>query len=226
MALIEGRPFIDYHLDWLRSAGIRDVVLCTGRKAQAVREHCGNGMGHGLLLRYSSEGEPLGTAGALKHAERYIRRSPFLLLNGDSIFDFDLGGMVFDHWSHEANATLALARPQEASRHRRVWLDPEERITRFGEDETDAGAAASTVSTAAWWVNAGVYLFGRDIFSQIPEVAHAISLEQDVLPRMVGNGLYGFRSNGYFIDLGVPKDFARAQEELPERFGGVHQNSR
>ena len=189
MALIEGRPFIDYQLDWLRSAGIRDVVLCTGHEARTVREHCGNGMGHGLLLRYSTEEEPLGTAGALKHAERYIRRSPFLLLNGHSIFDFDLGGMVFDHWSHEASATMALARPQEASRHGRVWLS-------------------------------------RNIFSQIPEVARNLSLEQDVLPQMVGGSLYGFRSNGYFIDVGVPEDFARAQKELPERFSCVHQNLR
>jgi NDP-sugar pyrophosphorylase family protein len=226
MALIEGRPFIDYQLDWLRSAGIRDVVLCTGHEARTVREHCGNGMGHGLLLRYSTEEEPLGTAGALKHAERYIRRSPFLLLNGHSIFDFDLGGMVFDHWSHEASATMALARPQEASRHGRVWLDPEERITRFGEKQPAADPVASAVSTAACWVSAGVYLFSRNIFSQIPEVARNLSLEQDVLPQMVGGSLYGFRSNGYFIDVGVPEDFARAQKELPERFSCVHQNLR
>jgi NDP-sugar pyrophosphorylase family protein len=107
-----------------------------------------------------------------------------------------------------------------------VWLDPEERITRFGEKEPAATPVASAVSTAACWVSAGVYLFSRNIFSQIPEVARNLSLEQDVLPQMVGGSLYGFRSNGYFIDIGVPEDFARAQKELPERFSCVHQNLR
>ncbi len=224
MAPVAGRPFIDYQLDWLRGIGIRDVVLCTGYKAQSVREYCGNGMTHGLLLRYSPESEPRGTAGALKHAEHYVRRGPFVLLDGDSFFELDLAGMLFDHWSHGARATLGLARAPEPGRYASVWLDPQEQVLQFGNAAPDFESDVVALSTQ--WVNGGVYVFERSIFELIPNAPEPISLEREILPLMIGVGLYGFRSNAYFIDIGVPEDFTRAQIELPEKLACVPQDSR
>lgn len=223
LAPVAGRPFLQYLLGQLRFAGIRQVTLCIGYKAEIVRATFGDGAALGLALTYAEEREPLGTAGALKHAESYVTRSPFLMFNGDSICAVDVAALVAAHGARRASATLALVRVNSCGRYGSVWLDDAGGVTGFHEKcAGDSGVA----SDEPGWINAGVYVFGRKIFSAIPPVPPAVSLETEILPRLVGRGLYGFASEGYFIDIGIPEDFARAQEELPRRFGHVFSHSR
>lgn len=223
MALVAGRPFLVFLLEWLRGSGIREVVLCAGYKADAVREYFGDGSSYGLSLRYSIEPEPLGTAGALKLAEPYLKRGTFLVLNGDSAVELDLTGLLVEHIRHNATATMALVQSDQRWRYGRVWIDEEDKVIGFAEKEVP-GSAPSLGATE--WTNGGVYAFEWHVPLLIPTAPPAVSFETDLLPRLVGNGLFGFRSNGYFIDIGVPDDYSRAQEELPRRFGCVHSNSR
>ena len=222
MALIASRPFLEYQIGWLRDNGIEDVVLCTGYLGEAIRDHFGNGSHFGLSVRYSREREPLGTAGALKDSEDFIKADTFLVLNGDSAVEVDLGGLLAEHKRRNSAATLTVAKSDRTDRYGQVQLDRENRVTAFSEKR----ASESQVSSAWGWINGGVYVFERIVLSLIPPAPPAVSLETFLLPELIGKGLHGFRSEGYFIDIGVPEDLERAQEELPRRYGYVHAHTR
>jgi len=223
LALVGGRPFLEYLFGWLRGAGIHDLILCTGYASEAIREHFGTGGPCGLSLRYSEEAVPLGTGGALRGAEHLISKGTFLVLNGDSIVDVDLERLLIDHLRRKSAATMTLALAPQPERYGQVSIGEQQEVLAFAEKEA---AGASGPARASRYINGGVYAFQREALALIPPAPPAVSLERSVLPRLIGNGLRGFRSEGYFIDIGVPEDFRRAQEELPRRLGYVHAHPR
>ena len=221
LAPVGGRPFLEFVLLQLRCSGIRDVTLCVGYRNEQVREYFGNGKQWGLAIRYSVENGQLGTAGALKHAQRLIRNSPFIALNGDSILELDFGQIVEFHRRRSALVTLALAEVSCDRRYGSVLADDSGQVMLFHEKmKHDDGAGASFHKHAL--INAGVYVLNREIFDAIPCAPPAVSLETAVFPCLIGRGLYGCRCDGYFVDIGIPQDYAKAQRELPERFHHAH----
>ena len=222
MALIASRPFLEYQIGWLRDNGIEDVVLCTGYMGETIRDHFGNGSNFGLSVRYSREREALGTAGALKDSRDFINGNTFFVLNGDSAVEVDLVELLSAHRRQNSAATLTVAKSDRTDRYGHVQLDREDRVTAFSEKQ----ASEPQFSSAWGWINGGVYLFEGPVISLIPPAPPAVSLETFVLPKLIGKGLHGFRSEGYFIDIGLPEDFERAQEELPRRYGYVLANTR
>lgn len=217
LAPVGDRPFLEYVLLQLRAAGIRDVTLCVGYRGQQVAEYFEAGVRWGMSLSYSLEREPLGTAGALKNAESFVRHDQFLVLNGDSILDVNLLKMAEYHRRHMALATLALARVASAPRYGGVRTDENGRITDFSEKGSAANLSVAVLEDSAR-INAGVYFFDRRILGRIPTAPPAVSLETDIFPRFAANDALGFPADGYFVDIGVPEDYARAQRELPRRF--------
>ena len=210
LAPVGGRPFLDYQLSWLSSSGIRDVVLCVGYKRAEVQKFAACGQQWELNIRYAVEQQALGTAGALKNAEALIAKYPLLVLNGDSLLEIDLSAFVEFHEQHHAIATLGLARVAASSRYGSVLLDCKNRILSFTEKNTTAMESANTLQL----INGGVYLFSREIMDMIP--AHkSVSLESEIFPRLSGKRIFGYTNTGYFIDIGVPEDFEKAQRELP-----------
>ncbi len=217
LAPIGDRPFLEYLLLCLRSGGIGSVCLAVGYKGDQVMEHFRNGSRWGISLSYAVEQEPLGTAGALKNAASFVDRGPFLALNGDSVLDAQYQNLVRFHAERGALATLALSQVAETQRYGRVRTDAAGRILGFLEKvgTTETGGSRPCEGLA---INAGVYVFGREIFQEIPAAPPPVSLEMDVFPKLVSRGFYGFLTAGYFIDIGIPEDYARAQKELPARF--------
>jgi NDP-sugar pyrophosphorylase family protein len=153
---------------------------------------------------YSREPTPLGTAGALRLALPLLPGDPLIVLNGDSHTEVDLRAMLARHKASGATITLALAMCLDAQRFGRVHLDQVDRITRFEEKAPHAGAG---------WINAGVYLFQRDMLGTIP-ADRAVSLEREVFPAWINRGLFGFRTTGQVIDIGTPSSFAEAQRQF------------
>src|SRR5262245_52364369 len=121
LAPVAGRPFIDHLLDYLRRQGVTDVVLCTGFGAEQVATHCGDGSAWDVRLRYSPEPCPLGTGGAVRHAQQYIT-GPFLVLNGDSLVRVDLTRLLAHHLDKGARITLALIEVADRLRFGSVTL--------------------------------------------------------------------------------------------------------
>jgi NDP-sugar pyrophosphorylase family protein len=214
MAPVGGRPFLEYLLRRIAHAGIRKVVLCIGYLGQQIQEYFGNGSSLGLSLTYSIEQELLGTAGAVKNAEPCLQQKTCFVFNGDSFLDVDLAGMLGFHCERKALLTIALAHYPDPARYGQVLLDGDSALTAFIEKGV---ASLESRSGTECYINGGVYLMSPDVLGRIP-AAQAVSWERDVFPRFIGAGLYGYSATGYFIDIGVPSDFQRAQTELVQQF--------
>ncbi|MBI4806801.1 MAG: nucleotidyltransferase family protein [Desulfovibrio sp.] len=200
LAHVAGRPFLDYILDWLTDSGITQAVLCTGHMADMVQQHYGDRHGD-LHLAYSREETPLGTGGALRLAAPLVRTDLALVLNGDSFVEADL--REFADWFHERKARVGIlaVAVQDASRFGRLVLDREGAVQAFLEKEPDAGPGD---------INSGVYLMERDVLSHLSP-ATPLSLEHDVFPALIGQGLYAYTAQGRFLDIGTPASYAEAQ---------------
>ena len=201
LASVRGRPFLSFLLDQLTAAGLRRIVLCTGYMGDLVRAEYGETYADAELV-YSREDVPLGTGGALRLALPLLGTGDVLVLNGDSYCDADLAD--FRRWQQErsAESALVLTRVADTSRYGRVEVEPDGMLKSFREKGGAAGAG---------WINAGIYLLGQDLFRSIP-VGRAVSLEKDVLPGRIGAALYGYRTDGRFLDIGTPRSYTAAEK--------------
>lgn len=201
LAEVRGRPFLAYLLDQTVAAGLRSVVLCTGYMGDRVQAIFGDTYG-GLYLAYSQEAAPLGTAGALRLALPLFASDPVLIMNGDSFCDANLQAFWTWHSAKRANGTIRLIKASDTKRYGRVRMDAEGLVLSFNEksDNSEAG-----------WINAGIYLISRRLLLTIP-VDRAVSLEQEMFPAWIGQGLYGYRDAGRFLDIGMPEAYAAAEQ--------------
>ncbi len=199
LADVRGRPFLAYILDQLAAVGIRDVVLCTGWLGEQVEEALGSRYGS-LHLTYSQESSLLGTAGALQLALPLLKSDRVLVMNGDSFCQVDLQDLWQWHQYRDAQATLVLTETEDTGRYGRVWVDEEGLVLGFDEKGSERGPGL---------INAGVYLLNREMLLT-PTAQRAGSLERDVFPSWVGQGLYGYKSQAPFLDIGTPEAYAKA----------------
>lgn len=202
LASVGGQPFLELLVQQLRSQGIRRLVMCTGYLGGQIENEFGDGRSWDVAIEYSQELIPLGTAGAIKLAQPYVRRAPdFVVMNGDSFLEVDLRQLIGFHREHGGLGTMAVVQVKNAGRYGTVQMDIEGRVIGFSE---------KTGREAPGMVNAGVYVFDRTVLEHIPE--GPASLERDVFPRLLNQGLYALEQQGMFIDIGTPEDYARAQE--------------
>jgi len=216
LAPVGGKPFLAYLLKLLADAGLSRVVLCVGYRADQIERWLGNGKDLGLSVSYSREEEPMGTAGALKLAySRYAKGERILAINGDSILQLSLPAMWELHVSRRSDATIALAHVPDVSRYGSVEVSENDEVILFREKcgENYSENFGAQRQPASGFINGGVYLFEPSVMESVPD-GRPISLEREVLPAQLSCGLLAYKSNGYFIDIGVPQDLLRAQVEL------------
>lgn len=206
LALIHGRPFLTYLLDQLAAAGARKVVFCIGYMADMVEKELGDHYGT-IRLTYSREGEPLGTGGALRQALPLFSSDPVLVMNGDSFMDADLAAYLSWFMTKELEASLVLAQVPDTGRFGQVTVDEKDRILGFEEKGAHQGSG---------WINAGIYLLQKTILRLIPEGKY-FSLERELFPQLLPERLYGFRSEGKFIDIGTPESYSQAERFFATR---------
>jgi NDP-sugar pyrophosphorylase family protein len=201
LASVGDQSFLELLVRQLQHQGIRRLVMCSGYLAEQIENKFGDGSAWDVSIEYSREEQPLGTAGALKLAQRYLQiASDFLVMNGDSFLEADFGQLVRFHRERKALATMAVVRVQDAGRYGTVRIDSGNRVIGFTE---------KTGTNAPGLINAGVYVFNRAIFEHIPD--GPMSLERDIFPRILDRGVYALEQRGMFIDIGTPEDYARAQ---------------
>ena len=203
MAPVAGRPFLAWLLDDLREAGFDHIILSLGYKHEAVEAWVASRPDRDSITCVVEE-EPLGTGGGVRLALRQAREDAVFILNGDTFFGVDYPAMQAFHRQSGAQATLALKPLRDFDRYGEVTLDGEGRITAFREKRPCAEGL----------INGGVYLLQRDALAEMPE---RFSLEKDYFePKAESAGLAGFRSEGYFIDIGIPADYDRAQRDFAD----------
>lgn len=194
-------PFLKLLVLQLRAQGIRHLVMCTGHLAEQIEQRFDDGGEWGMTIHYSRETRPLGTAGAVKLAERYLTQAPdFLVMNGDSFLEMNFRQFIRFHRMHDGLVSMAVRKVSNAARYGTVRTNQSNRIVAFDEKRH---------SKAPGIINGGVYLFRRAILKHIPD--GTASLERDVFPRLLERGIYAVEQTGMFIDIGTPDDYARAQ---------------
>jgi mannose-1-phosphate guanylyltransferase len=202
------RPFMVYMLEWLRGHGVDDVIMSCGFLPTRIQEALGDGSKLGIRLRYVVEPEPRGTAGALKFAEEFLD-DRFLLLNGDVLTDFDVGAQLRQHEETGAAGTLGLVPVEDPSAYGLVLLDEDRSVRGFlekpGSDEL--------AGVREYLISAGIYVLERSVLDLI-DPARPVSIEREVWPRLVGNGLYGYPSRAYWMDIGTPDRYLQATFDI------------
>jgi mannose-1-phosphate guanylyltransferase len=203
------RPFLAYAIEWLAAHGVTEVVLACGFLPDVLREVLGDDERAGVAITYVAEPEPLGTAGAIRYAadalgDRLADR--FLALNGDVLADLDLSALLKAHEEHDARATIAVHPVEDSSAYGLVRRDAGERVLEFLE---------KTGETVPGEINAGAYVLERSVLDLVP-AGQAVSIEREVFPRLVGEGLYGHLLDGYWMDIGTPERYLQASWDILE----------
>jgi mannose-1-phosphate guanylyltransferase len=201
------RPFIAYMLEWLGRHGVDDVIMSCGFLATAVRNVLGDGSQYGLRLRFVEEPEPRGTAGALKYAEDLLEER-FLMLNGDVLTDIDLTAQIAQHEATKATATLALVPVDDPSAYGLVRLHDDHAVEEFVEKPS-----ADQIDTKL--ISAGAYVLERGILDLIAPDRN-VSIEREIWPQLVGDGLYGYPADAYWLDIGTPERYLQGTFDILE----------
>jgi len=201
LAHVRGKPFLAYLLEQVASAAIRHCILCVGYLGEQIRAAFGDSYA-GMYLVYSQESMPLGTAGALRLALPLSQSDTVLAMNGDSFCGVNLSDLWAWHSRRNANATLVLVETSNTTRYGRVSVAADGTIVGFDKKKDGEGVG---------WINAGIYVLRHALIESIP-TRRAVSLETDMFPAWTGQGLYGYRSTGRFLDIGTPESYVLADQ--------------
>jgi mannose-1-phosphate guanylyltransferase len=203
---LAGRPHVAYVIDWLVRHGVDDVIVSCGHLAEGMRRALTE-LEPGVEIRYAEEPDARGTAGAIRFAEDLLG-DRFLVLNGDVLCDLDLTALVQQHERTGARATIALYPVEDPSGYGLIHRHDDGEITEFLEKPTPEQIDTDEI-------NAGAYLLERSVLEWIPG-DRAVSIEREVFPKLIGDGLYGIRLEGYWIDIGTPERYLEANWDILE----------
>ncbi|MCX7728403.1 MAG: HAD-IIIA family hydrolase [Bacteroidia bacterium] len=204
MANVAGSPFLYYILKHLQIQGIKDIYISVGYKSEKIQEYFGNYF-HSSFLHYIKEEEPLGTGGAISYAIQQINADNILIINGDTFLNFDLNQFIQAHQNE--NLTLLLKYVQQSNRYGFVDF----------ENQYVQGFSEKSEEIRNGWINAGVYLMNKKFFLSTAPQQKVFSFEKDYLEKIYTRyPIKVFTINKYFIDIGVPEDYERAQKDFSE----------
>ena len=204
MAPVNDRPFLTYILDYLIEYQYNKVILSVGYLHEKIEEYFGNQY-KTLEIDYAVESEPLGTGGGILFAMSKCVTDNVLVINGDTMFKVDLDAFERFHREKEGLLSIVLREVEDVSRYGSVVIGNDNLIALFAEKMASSGRG---------FINGGVYLINQKLFEKYPQ-PQKFSFEKDLMTKFYTQELfYAMPSDGYFIDIGIPEDYARAQEEL------------
>jgi D-glycero-alpha-D-manno-heptose 1-phosphate guanylyltransferase len=205
MASVVGRPFLEHLLNHCLQFGYQEVTLSVGYKAALIIQHFGESY-KGIKLNYAVEKEALGTGGAIRFAlDTAAPESVWTILNGDTLFSCDLHELHHFYKEKNADMAIALKRMQHFDRYGLVNCDADNHVTAFLEKQyADEGL-----------INAGVYMFSAGLLQQHFENQRKFSFEKDFMEKYLNAfKFFGIELDGYFIDIGIPEDYQKANKDL------------
>lgn len=210
MAPVAGKPFLWYLLAYLKRYSVSRVVLSVGYLREVIKDWIAeNGSRFPYEIDYAVEEVPLGTGGGIRLALDKCHDENVLVLNGDTFFDVDLDELMTVHESRPASISIAMKPMRDFDRYGRVMVDDASGcIERFCEKEPCAEGL----------INGGVYAISRKRLD-LTALPEKFSFEKEVLePESARGCVYGYVSDGYFIDIGIPEDYHKADREFPHLF--------
>lgn len=207
MADIAGKPFLAYLLQYLQEYGFTDCCISVGYKQEKIIEYFGDNY-LGIKISYACEDTPLGTGGAIVNSLKNCDQAkPVVVLNGDSFLKIDYKKLADFHHKENSQITMVLREMEDCSRYGVVEIDEKNHIKNFAEKNP-------TLKNGL--INGGIYLINPKVFTQF-SLPNSFSFEKDFLSQYLADfEIKGFISNEYFIDIGIPQDYEKAQKELPQ----------
>ena len=203
MVEIDGKPIIGYQVDWMRAQGVTDVVFLCGYMGKMIEDYFDDGTGHGITAHYSFEETPLGRGGAIKRGLSLVPEDvrDVLVANGDIITNQPLDPIIDLHQTSGATGTMMLV--PYPSQYGVVESDDQDVVTRFIEK-----------GSLPFWINAGVYLFKRQIEPLLPDVGdHETTTFQDLANE---GRLAAYRSTMAWTSIESPKDLSDITDQIRE----------
>lgn len=203
LAEVNGKPFIHFVLNYLAEQGIEHAILSVGYMGEMIEKLIGSAY-EKMKVSYVYEETPMGTGGGIYLSLKEARQDVVAVVNGDTIFQVDLQSMTEFHIANHADFTLALKRMENFDRYGTVEIDDNGYITAFKEKQFMAEGL----------INGGVYAVSRHGFVD-HKFELPFSLEQDYFEKYLKKDVIcGIECDAYFLDIGIPEDFKRAQVEL------------
>jgi NDP-sugar pyrophosphorylase family protein len=202
------RPFLLYQIDTLKRAGITDITLSLSYQPHKIEQQLGDGSDFGVHLKYTTEPQPMGTAGAYKYAEELIRE-PTVVFNGDILTDLDLKAVIREHDERGATATIVLTPVENPSAYGLVETEEDGRVRRFLEKPKPDEITVNTI-------NAGTYVLHPRVLDYIP-AGENHSFEYGLFPTLLERGekFYAHIPNKtYWLDIGTPQRYLQAHDDL------------
>jgi D-glycero-alpha-D-manno-heptose 1-phosphate guanylyltransferase len=207
MAPINGRPFLEYQIDYWIAQGIEQFVISVGYLRQIIMSHFGKSYRE-ARIDYAIEKTPQGTGGGLLRAIQKLKdQQKILLLNGDTFFEVNLSELDSFHTERQSDWTFSLFRSNEKGRYLGMEVDANGRVISLNSGSKDLGQPC----------NGGVYLVNTKILKAAGlRSGEKLSIEDDIMPSYFSAGkmLYGYICDGRFIDIGVPEDYFRSSKIL------------
>jgi len=201
MAPVNGKPFIHYVISHFQQQGITDIVFALGYKSDAFDSYLSS-----LSINYklSIEDEPLGTGGAIKLACGIATSANVIVTNGDTLYKANIAALSAFHTTKNADCTICLKPMQQFDRYGVVHINETQRITSFKEKQFYESG----------YINAGLYALNREQFLS-EALPQKFSFEKDYMEALFSQrNMFGNVQDEYFIDIGIPEDYARAQKKL------------
>lgn len=199
MLKIDGKPFLDFILDYFSSYGFKKFVLCAGYRSEKIKKYYKEKGGRKIV--FSVEKKPLGTGGAILYARKLINSDRFFVANGDSFLKADLDSFLVSHTRRKALISIALSRINHRLDCGYVSLNKSRMITSFNE---------KSLGNKAKYFNSGVYIFDKKVFSYMP--SGKFSLEYDFFPKLMKKKIYGFLVKQEPLDIGTPERLKKAHK--------------
>ncbi len=205
LALVNEKPFINYLIKFLENFEYEKIIISVGYQTETIQSHI-NSLNSKVEIVYSKEDSPLGTGGALKKALSLCSNEQVLVLNGDSFFEIDLNEFSFYHDYCGADFTLALKDVPESGRYGTIEISPEGNVLRFKEKNS---------SNESGLINAGIYLVRKNFYLEQCPKQETFSLEKDIVEALYSRfNFRGWMGRGYFIDIGIPEDYKKANDDF------------
>jgi NDP-sugar pyrophosphorylase family protein len=201
------RPFLRHQLDLLERVGVSEVIFSLGYRPEPIQAAFGDGSAFGKRILYAVEQTPLGTGGAVKHAEPHLDATT-IVFNGDILTDVDLPAVVARHRSSGASATLVLTPVSDPSAYGLVESDEAGRVRRFIEKPDPAQITTDTI-------NAGIYVLETAALSLMPPAVNH-SIERAFFPALLARGDFvaAYVHRGYWIDIGTPQKYLQVHRDI------------
>ncbi|WP_196594144.1 sugar phosphate nucleotidyltransferase [Pectinatus sottacetonis] len=206
MVPIMGKPLLEHNMNLLKFHGIRDIILSICYKPDYIKNYFGSGAAFGLNIKYITEESPLGTGGAIKNCENYLK-STFFVFNSDILSNINYSEMLRYHKRKNAAVTIAVTRVDNPSNYGVIEYTKNGYANSFCEKP-------KADKITSHFINAGVYIFEPDVLKRIPK-NRPVSIEREVFPQLLHDNykIAIFKGCNYWLDIGTPEKYIRANQD-------------